>query len=59
MIIPFQADAAIKFTFQILRNLIVAFEGVDGMVSVFLPCIFETKIIDNESEVDGAGDVFP
>ena len=58
-VIPFECDATVECSVPILLEGIVCAEGVDEVVSMFFVIIFDSKIIDRESELNGSCDVLP
>ena len=58
-VVPFDVDARVKGALPIFRDVVVCFDGVEKMDSMFLAHIFNAEVIDNESEHDGPPFVAP
>ncbi len=59
LVVPFEGDSAVECTVPILFEFVVCAEGVDEVVGVLLPFIFDPQVVDGECELYGSVDVLP
>ena len=56
---PFECNAAVQFSLPFFQNNLIYAEGGDNMVSVLFSDIFDSKIVHDQTECDGAVIVAP
>ena len=59
VLIPNQYDATIEVAHPILGKVVFCFNPCNQMVNILLTLVFNSKVVDNEGEGDGARCVFP
>ena len=58
-VVPIKVEARVKIVLPIFCDIVVCFDGVAKMHSVFLTHILNPEVVDNESEHDGPPFVAP
>jgi hypothetical protein len=59
VIVPIMVDFDIFFSCIIHRDIIVFFKGVNQVVCIIAGGVFDTKVVDNKCEIEGARVMFP
>ena len=58
-VVPLEIDAGVKVTLPVFSDVILFFEGISKVVDMAVANIFNTKVVDYESEEDRALFVAP